>query len=125
MENLLSYESVNEAAAALPTIPDFLKKAGAKPQYVQYGGPRNFGSQPPNAWVLNVKAPMDKNKTWRIDFHPDGTFQTTATGAEGSAFLKSGGKWKANSAGTFRMGGNDIKGVDMTFTSFLVMNPPA
>lgn len=124
MKNLLPYESINEAAAPLPAMPAFLKTAGAKPKYVQYGGPRNMGEKPANAWVLDVAQPMDSKKTWSINFHPDGTFQTFATGGD-SAFLKSAGKWKANPSGTFRMGSKTIKGVDMTFTAFLVMNPPA
>ena len=52
MKNLIPYEAINEAATALPTMPAFLKTAGAKPQHVQYGGPRNMGKQPPNAWVI-------------------------------------------------------------------------
>lgn len=124
MKNLLPYESINEAAAALPAMPAFLKTAGAKPQYVQYGGPRNMGDKPANAWVLEMPDTTGK-KTWRIDFMPNGTFNTTATGAGGPAFLKSAGKWKANPSGTFKMGNKTIKGVDMTFTAFLVMNPPA
>ena len=124
MKNLIEFESINEAAAALPAMPAFLKAAGAKPQYVQYGGPRNTGEKPANAWVLEMNSPMAK-KTWRIDFFPNGTFNTTATGSEGTSFLKSGGKWKANSTGTFRMGSKTIKGVDMTFTAFLVLNPPS
>ena len=123
MKNLIPYEAINEAATALPTMPAFLKTAGAKPQHVQYGGPRNMGKQPPNAWVIDgIPHPQNPKKTWRIDFLPQGTFRTSASGAE--AFLKSEGKWKANSTGTFRMGGKTIKGVDMTFTAFLVLNPP-
>ena len=126
MKNLIPYESINEAATVLPAMPAFLKTAGAKPQHVQYAGPRNMGEQPPNAWVIDgIAHPQNLKKTWRIDFFPDGTFHTSATGAEGMTFLKSEGKWKANSAGTFRMGGKTIKGVDMTFTSFLVSNPPS
>jgi hypothetical protein len=125
MKNLIEFESINEAAAALPAMPAFLKAAGAKPEYVQYGGPRNSGEKPANAWVLDVPSPSNPKKIWRIDFLPKGTFKTTATGAEGNAYLKSEGKWKANSAGTFVIGGKTIKGVDMTFTSFLVLNPPS
>lgn len=125
MKNLIEFESINEAAAALPTMPAFLKAAGANPEYVQYGGPRNAGEKPANAWVLNVAHPSNPKKMWRIDFLPNGTFKTTATGSEGSSYLKSEGKWKANSTGTFKVGSKTIKGVDMTFTSFLVLNPPS
>jgi glucose/arabinose dehydrogenase len=124
MKNLIPYEAINEAATALPAMPAFLKTAGAKPQHVKLGGPWTK-DQTPNAWAIDgIPHPQNPKDTWEIFFFPNGTFHTSATGAEGLAFLKSGGKWKANSTGTFTMGRKTIKGVDMTFTSFLVLNPP-
>ena len=124
MKNLIAYEAINEAAKQLPPMPAFLKTAGAKPQHVQYGGPPPK-DQTPNAWVIDgIPHPQNPKDTWRIDFSPNGTFRTSATGAKDLTFLTSGGKWKANSTGTFTIGGKTIKGVDMTFTSFLVLNPP-
>jgi hypothetical protein len=122
MDHILSYDAINEAATALPKMPDFLKKAGAKPDHVQYGGAR-MGNQPPNAWRLTAKSP-DGKETWEVVFFPGGTFSTTA-GSSPRGFLRSGGKWKANSTGIFSMGAKTIKGVDMTFTTFLVLNPPS
>ena len=124
MKNLIAYEAINEAATALPAMPAFLKAAGAKPQHVQYGGPWTK-DQTPNAWAIDgIPHPQNPKDTWEIYFLPDGTFRTSASGANDLTFLKSEGKWKANSTGTFRMGGKTIKGVDMTFTAFLVLNPP-
>lgn len=124
MKNLIPYEAINEAATELPAMPAFLKAAGAKPQHVKLGGPWTK-DQTPNAWAIDgIPHPQSPKDTWEIYFFPKGTFHTSASGAEGLAFLKSEGKWKANSTGTFRMGGKTIKGVDMTFTAFLVLNPP-
>ncbi len=122
MKNLISYEAINEAATALPAMPDFLKTAKAKAQYVRLGGP--WTKDPaPNAWVVSAKPPMGKD-TWEVVFFPDGTFHTMA-GVTKGAFLKSGGKWKADASGSFRIGSTAIKGVSMTFTSYMVLNPPS
>jgi hypothetical protein len=122
MKNLIAFESINEAATALPAMPAFLKAAGAKPDHVQYGGPRMDNPQP-NAWVVSTKSP-DQKETWEIVFFPAGTFSTSAGSTRG-AFLRSGGKWKANSAANFRFGSKTIKGVDMAFTTYMVLNPPS
>ena len=125
MINLIPYESINEAAKPLPTMPAFLKAAGAKPQHVRFAGPANMGERPPNAWAIDgIPHPQNPKDTWEIYFFPDGKFRTSATGAKGLTFLTSGGKWKANSTGDFTMGSKTIKGVDMTFTTFLVFSPP-
>jgi len=124
MINLIPYESINEAAKPLPDMPAFLKTAGAKPQHVQYGGPPPK-DQTPNAWVIDdISNPQNPKDTWRIDFSPKGTFHTSANGGKGLTFLTSGGKWKANSTGTFTIGRKTIEGVDITFTTFLVFSPP-
>ena len=120
MNHILPYDAINEAAA-LPVMPAFLKSAGAKPDHVQYAGPRNVGNPPNNAWVLSIPSIVDK-KTWSLEFFPDGTFSTSASGA---SFLRSGGKWKADASSSFRIGGKTLKGVAMTFTTFLVSNPPS
>jgi hypothetical protein len=124
MKNLIAYEAINEAAKPLPDMPAFLKAAGAKPQHVKLGGPWTK-DQTPNAWAIDgIPHPQSPKDTWEIYFFPAGTFRTSATGAKDLTFLTSGGKWKANSTGTFTIGDKTIKGVDMTFTSFLVLNPP-
>ncbi len=122
MKNLISYEAINEAATALPAMPAFLKAAKAKAQYVRLGGP--WTKDPaPNAWVVTAKPTMGKD-TWEVVFFPDGRFHTMAGIAKGS-FLKSGGKWKADTSGSFLIGSTNIKGVTMTFTTYMVMNPPS
>jgi len=119
MKNLIPYEAINEAETALPTIPAFLKTAGAKPQHVQYGGPRN-PNQPPNAWILEIPSPVGGNDTWRIDFFPDGTFSTAIQPKGDTSFpFRSGGKWKADSASNFMVGKKTIKGVAMNFTALM------
>ena len=125
MKNLISYEAINEAATALPDMPAFLKAAGAKPQHIQFGGPRNMGTQPPNAWVVSAGSPISGTKEiWNIVFFPNGTFHTTAGKAPGS-FLKTTGKWKADAAENFTFGKLKIKGVEMILTSYMVLNPPS
>jgi len=124
MKNLVSYEAINEAAAALPAMPAFLKAAGAKPKHVQYSGPR-MGNQPPNAWVVSAGSPISGTKeTWEIVFFPNGMFSTSA-GSTPGAFLRSGGKWKANSTASFNFGKKTIKGVEMVITSYMGLNPPS
>lgn len=122
MKNLIPYEAINEAATALPTMPAFLKSAGAKPDHVQYGGPR-MGNEQPNAWVVSTKSP-DQKETWEIVFFPSGTFSTSAGSTRG-AFLRSNGKWKADVSANFGFGSKNIKGVAMTFTSYMGLNPPS
>jgi hypothetical protein len=122
MKNLRSYEAINEAAAALPTMPAFLKTAKAKAQHVRLGGPWTK-DQTPNAWVVSAK-PTTGKETWEVVFFPNGTFHTMA-GVPKGAFLKSGGKWKADASASFRIGATTIKGVAMTFTSYMVLNPPS
>ncbi len=124
MKNLIPYESINEAAKQLPPMPAFLKTAGAKPQHVKLGGPWTK-DQTPNAWAIDdISNPQGPKDTWEIYFFPGGTFHTSATGAKDLTFLTSGGKWKANSTGTFTIGRKTIEGVDLTFTTFLVFSPP-
>ncbi len=124
MKNLISYEAINEAATELPPMPAFLKAAGAKSQHIQLGGPRT-GNQPPNAWVVSAGSPIYGTKEiWDIVFFPNGTFYTTAGKAPGS-YLKTTGKWKADAAENFTFGKLKIKGVEMTLTSYMVLNPPS
>jgi len=119
MNHILPYDAINEAAAALPAMPDFLKKAGAKPDHVQYGGPR-MGNQPSNAWLLEIKAPYStNNETWELVFWPNGTFDTTVQPANTKGPFTSGGKWKADGASFFKIGKTKINGVSMVFTSLM------
>ena len=118
MKNLLSYESINEAEAALPAMPAFLKAVKAVEQFTFASGmsPKN---KAPNSWVVEATSPI-KKETWSLYFYPDGTFFTMA----GSSLTNSG-KWKADSASNFKFGTLSIKGVKMEFTEFMVSNPPA
>jgi len=121
MEHILPYEAINEGAAALPTMPSFLKSAGAKPTYVQYGGPRKT-NQPPNAWELRVPAPSGVSKEeWVITFFPDGSFNTGAGSQKN--FLRSSGEWKADASSDFIFGTKAIKGVSMKFNSYMRLTP--
>ena len=118
MDNILPYGAINEAATTLPKMPDFLQKAGAKPDHVQYGGPR-LGNQPANAWLLEIKAPYSTNQTWSLIFWPNGTFDTTVQPANTNGPFTSGGKWKADGASFFSMGKTKINGVSLVFTSLM------
>jgi hypothetical protein len=119
MDHILSYDAINEAATALPKMPDFLKKAGAKPDHIQYGGPR-MGNQPSNAWLLEIKAPYSTNNgTWELVFWPNGTFNSTVQPANSKGPFMSGGKWKADGASSFSIGKTKINGVSMVFTSLM------
>lgn len=119
MNHILPYGAINEAATALPKMPDFLQKAGAKPTYVQYGGPAKLGNQPPNAWELEIKAPYSTNQTWSLIFWPNGTFDTGVQPANTNGPFTSGGKWKADGASFFSMGKTKINGVSLVFTSLM------
>jgi len=119
MDNILPYGAINEATTTLPEMPDFLRKAGAKPTYVQYGGPAKLGNQPPNAWELEIKVPYSTNQTWGLVFHPDGTFDTTIQPANTNGPFTSGGKWKADGASFFTIGKTKINGVSMVFTGLM------
>jgi hypothetical protein len=124
MKNLIPFESINEAATALPTMPAFLKAAGAEPKHVQYGGAR-MPNQPPNAWAVMSGSPISGSKEmWEIVFFPGGTFSTSA-GTTPGAFLRCGGKWKADTSSNFKFGKKEIKGVEMVFTSYMGLNPPS
>jgi hypothetical protein len=113
MKNLIEYESINEAAKPLPTMPAFLKAAGAKEEYVHRGGPMQFDPKP-NAWYLKI--PGLKNAD--ISFFPEGDFYSTISQGV------TRGDWKADSASTFKMGGTTIKGVAMTITSLMATGGP-
>ena len=116
MINLIAYEAINEAAKALPAMPAFLKTAGAKPEYVFFGGPWT-PDKSPNVWVLEITSPMGGKDTWGVNFFPNGSFLTDIK-PEGGKNLRfeSGGKWKADSASDFMIGRKTIKGVNMAFT---------
>jgi hypothetical protein len=127
MKNLIPYEAINEAATALPAMPAFLKTAGAKIEHRRLGGPWTK-DQTPNAWVLTVPviatSAADKDKKSEIIFFPRGTFYTIA-GIPSRSFLKCEGKWKADASTNFTIGNTTIKGVAMTFTEYMVLNPPS
>ena len=113
MINLIAYEAINEAAKPLPTMPAFLKAAGAKEEYVHLGGPWSPKSLP-NAWVCKI--PGLKNGD--MSFFPEGNFyNTTPQGV-------TRGDWKADSASTFKMGGTTIKGVAMTLKCLMATGGP-
>jgi hypothetical protein len=120
MDHILSYEDINEAATALPKIPGFLKAAGATPQHVQYGGPRN-PNQPPNAWVIEVKNPGKAGASWRMDFFPDGTFSTSISPKDGGQMpYRSEGAWKEDGASSFKIGNTTLKGASLKFNTLMV-----
>lgn len=119
MDHILPYEAINEASNSLPKMPEFLKKAGAKPQHVQYGGPRN-PNQPPNAWSLEISSPTKTKSTWRIDFFPEGNFSTSiAPDGKTNMPYRSGGTWKVEPSSDFKIGGTTLKGVSMKFTTLM------
>jgi hypothetical protein len=120
MDHILSYNAINEAAASLPKIPTFLKNAGAKPEHVQYGGPRK-PNQPANAWGLEVKNPSKADVSWKIDFFPDGSFSTAISPEDGGQMpYRSGGSWKEDGASSFKIGKTTLKGVSMKFNTLMV-----
>jgi hypothetical protein len=128
MKNLIEFESINEAAAALPAMPAFLKAAGAKSEHRTLGGPWTK-DKTPNAWVLKIpaiatSASAKDAKSEEIIFFPRGTFYTIA-GIPSRSFLKCEGKWKADASSNFRIGQTTIKGVAMTFNGYMVLNPPS
>jgi hypothetical protein len=118
MDNILPYGAINEATTTLPEMPDFLRKAGAKPAHTQLGGPR-LRNNTPNTWRLEIKAPYSTNQTWSLDFWPNGTFDTGVQPANTNGPFTSGGKWKADGASFFSMGETKINGVSMVFTSLM------
>jgi hypothetical protein len=120
MKNLIPYDRINEAGAALPAMPAFLKAVKAKVEHRRLGGPWTKDTTP-NAWVVTAKSSFSKD-TWELVFWPDGTFYTSAGSHQ--EFAKSEGKWKADAASSFEIGSTPIKGVKMEFNSFMVMNPP-
>ena len=98
--------------------PDFLKKAGAKPDHVQYGGPR-MGNQPSNAWLLEVKVPYATNQTWDLVFWPDGTFETHIAPENTKGPFKTTGTWKTDPAAKFSVGKVTLNGVVIKITSLM------
>ena len=119
MDHILPYGAINEAATALPKMPDFLQKAGAKPDHVQYGGPRNVGNPPPNAWTLLIKAPYATNQTWELVFWPTGTFETHISPADTDGPFITGGKWKVDASSKFQIGKVILNGVAINLTSLM------
>jgi hypothetical protein len=118
MNHILPYDSLNEAAAALPAMPAFLKAAGAKPEHVQFGGPR-MNDQPANAWQLDVKAPYATNEIWELIFWPNGTFETHISPKNTKGPFKTTGTWKTDSASKFKIGNITLKGVAVKITSLM------
>ena len=118
MDHILPYGAINEAAAALPKMPDFLQKAGAKPDHVQYGGPR-LGNQPPNVWKLEVETPYSTEGTWDLVFWPDGTFETHIAPANTKGPFITGGTWKTEATSKFQIGKVILNGVDIRLTSLM------
>jgi hypothetical protein len=119
MNHILPYDAINEAATALPQMPDFLKKAGAKPDYVQYGGPRNVGNPPPNVWMLEVKVPYATSGTWDLVFWPDGTFETHIAPENTKGPFETTGTWKTDPAAKFSIGKVTLNGVVIKITSLM------
>ena len=118
MDHILPYDVINEAATALPQMPYFLKKAGAKPDHVQYGGPR-MGNQPSNAWLLEVKVPYATNQTWDLVFWPDGTFETHIAPENTKGPFNTTGTWKTDPAAKFSVGKVTLNGVVIKITSLM------
>lgn len=120
--NIKTFESfsypINEEAA-LPKMPDFLKKAGAKEDHFHGGGPVRM-NPPNNSWIIEVKSPkgiFKKEHTWGLVFFPNGTFTTGITPEDSNGPFDSGGKWKASPSDSFTMLNKKIQGVSMTFNS--------
>jgi len=116
MNHILEYEAMSpdgEGARVMPPMPDFLKQAGAKTEYVFSGGPPPK-DRTPNAWTISAK-PMAKGiGECHLIFFPGGTFRLHT---EGLGISSNRGTWKAQSGSSFAIGQTQIKGVSMQFNT--------
>ena len=111
---------VHEAASSkkLPPMPKFLKDAGAREEFVQFGGPRQQGQQEPNCWDVMFTPPTEMGRTMIIHFFPEGYFQFATPGKVFSNNRFSG-KWQASTSAEdkFNFGKLSLNGVKMQFTT--------
>jgi hypothetical protein len=126
LNNIKSYgEEINEAAAALPKMPEFLKKVGAKTS-TPHGG----GWQPnpvANHWevVINntLGTAFSTYKTFTVDFYPNGTWEANLFPKFKMGYnnkLSFRGKYKVSSSAKSNLFGKVISGVEITSTDICV-----
>lgn len=126
LNNIKSYgEEINEAAAALPKMPEFLKKIGAK-SAIPHGGPWNKNPIA-NHWEVEIKNTMSTSfstyKTFTVDFYPDGRWEASLfpkfkMGYNNKLYFS--GKYKASSSAKSNLFGKVISGVEITSTDICV-----
>jgi len=116
MNHILEYEAMTPGGAgALPPMPDFLKQAGAKAEYVRAGGPVTK-DETPNAWTIEVKTMAKDIEKCRVIFYPTGGFKIYVPGLDLNVNSNKG-TWKAQSGSSFTIGRTQIKGVSMQFST--------
>ena len=114
MNHILEYEAMApEGAGALPPMPDFLKQAGAKAEYVFAGGPPPK-DKIPNAWTIDAKTMAKGVGDCKVIFYPTGAFRIYSSGL---GISSNKGTWKAQSGSSFTIGQTQIKGASMQFST--------
>ena len=127
LNNIKSYgEEINEAAAALPKMPAFLKNAGA----VVVAASNTSHAHPISEhWGLNINNitkyfPYDKK--FEVDFYPISStegnwFVDIFPNGRGIGKLKltSKGKYKTSGSANANLFGTDLFGVELTSTHIL------
>ncbi len=126
LNNIKSYgEEINEAAAALPKMPEFLKKIGAKPA-TPHGGP--WQKNPiATHWEVEINNTLSTSfstyKTFTVDFYPNGTWEARLFPKfkmGNNTKLSFSGKYKASSSAKSNFFGKVISGVEITSTDICV-----
>ncbi len=130
LKNIKSYgEEINEAAAPLPKMPDFLKNAGA----VVVAASRTSHAHPtPEHWGLNINNTtgyFPHNKKFEVHFFPTSStegnwyVETYPTGnGMGQKELVCQGKYKTSGSANANLFGKDIYKVELTSTHILKPN---
>lgn len=123
LNNIKSYgEKINEAAAPLPKMPEFLRKLGAKEEKPR-GGPAQ--SNPvANHWEIEITNKLgttfSKYETFRVDFYPTGDWEANVFPnfkINNANKLKFGGKYKESPSAKSNLFGKEIPGVELISTS--------
>ena len=126
LNNIKSYgEEINEAAAALPKMPEFLRLAGAK-EAVDIRGPYRE-NRTPTHWVVTIGnmfgTIFSTDKAFTIAFSPNGTWEARLHPAfklYNANMLSFSGKYKALASAKSNFFGTEITGVEITSTNICV-----
>ena len=126
LNNIKSYwEEINEAAATLPKMPEFLRLAGAK-EAVDIRGPYRE-NRTPTHWEVTIGNMLgtifSTDKAFTIAFFPNGTWEANLFPAfklYKANKLSFDGKYKALASAKSNFFGTEITGVEITSTNICV-----